>query len=241
MNDVQRKRINEDFRQPASGLQADQARKRADREREQDEQLARLRSLNSPLPARPNNQKPLTASRRKPASFQPQKPIAAGAESLGDLTKSIRNPKASTNVPAPTREDAVPIVNDPFPLEEPDLELCEEATANSGNPFNPFSRLTGSNKGKVEPWSTSTPQRSPPRPAPPPPTPGAPRPATAQKPERKGPIRMLLPLGDEDEEQKMTEGITIGEIMKRQKDPSSGLDQSKRSKQWGVDMSRFNK
>jgi len=52
---------------------------------------------------------------------------------------------------------------------------------------------------------------------------------------------MLLPLGDEDEEQKMTEGITIGEIMKRQKDPSSGLDQSKRSKQWGVDMSRFNK
>ena len=51
---------------------------------------------------------------------------------------------------------------------------------------------------------------------------------------------MEIPLGDDDEEPAMTEGMTIGEIMKRQRAAgNNGEDQEKRSKQWGVDMSRF--
>jgi hypothetical protein len=50
---------------------------------------------------------------------------------------------------------------------------------------------------------------------------------------------MELPLGDEDDEPEMMEGMTIGDIMKRQKAAGNGADQDKRSKQWGVDMSRF--
>lgn len=52
---------------------------------------------------------------------------------------------------------------------------------------------------------------------------------------------MELPLGDDEDEPAMTEGMTIGEIMKRQKASGSGDDQDQRSKQWGVDMSRFQK
>ena len=52
---------------------------------------------------------------------------------------------------------------------------------------------------------------------------------------------MQLPLGDEEEDGldvKSNNGMSIADVMRNTDVKTSG-DQSKRSKQWGVDMSRF--
>ena len=211
----------------------DVARKKADREQQQSDQLERLRSMNSPLPAS-SSSKTNSARPRGPrkSNFQPQMPVTAArsqppAQSLGDLTKTIQNAAGAAK--------------------KAETEKANDGSKSKSSFSNPFSRLTGGNKEKVEeaaPAAVSTP--SPPPPAavtPPPPKPApAPRaPPPAPAPKRTGPIRMELPLGDDDEDDEegaMTDGMTIGEIMKRQQS-SGGADQSKRSKQWGVDMSRF--
>ncbi|CAB9502653.1 expressed unknown protein [Seminavis robusta] len=178
----------------------------------EDQQLQALRSLNSPLPKPASGPKKRTTL-RKPPTFQPQKPVTARsqtpAQSLGDLTNTIKNPTRVSN--DNQNEQAAPAPAKPEPTRPPQDEAV-------GRSFNPFSRLGGGGRnGKTPPAA-----KAPPSP-----------------PARKGPIRMELPLGDEDDEEPaMTEGMTIGEIMKRQK-AASNDDQDTRSKQWGVDMSRF--
>jgi hypothetical protein len=53
---------------------------------------------------------------------------------------------------------------------------------------------------------------------------------------------MQLPLDDAEEEGvdvRASNGMSIADAMKSANKSSEGGDQSKRSKQWGIDMSRF--
>jgi hypothetical protein len=198
----------------ASDYQADQKRKKAELV---DEQLAALRSLNSPLPMR--TAAPKAPARQKPV-FQPQKPVGATrrsptpAQSLGDLANTIKNPPRA-NVHTPITSEAKPGHTQHTP--------GTSAVEDNRSSFNPFSRPGSNNPSNPTGVAPTTPENtSPPQ-------------------VRRGPIRMELPLREDEEEPAMTEGMTIGEIMKRQKASGSGDDQDRRSKQWGVDMSRFQK
>ena len=204
-----------DIHTRASDYHADQNRKKAELV---DKQLEALRSLNSPLPKRPDGPKPPV--RQKPM-FQPQNPVGGvgrsptPAQSLGDLANIIKNPPLS-NARTTIARPAVPTATQ---------GSNSNANAKNGSSFNPFSSRAGNfNPTKSTGGATQA-------------TPSKPPPASM----RKGPIRMEIPLGDDDDEPTMTEGMTIGEIMKRQKESGNRDDQDKRSKQWGVDMSRFQK
>ena len=201
--------------------------------------MERLKSLNSPLPKKVD--KPKDKPVRK-APFEPQRPVNARsqspAQSLGELTKTIRNPIPSMPKSDDPSEDIPPL------LRPKARKPADEQSASTR-----FSWFGGGKKDQVE-EEPSEPAPAPvpaPSPAPaarsipsPPPAPKAAPPKPKREPvrERKGPIRMQLPLGDEEEDEPLlTEGMTIGEIMKR-RNAESG-DQGARSKKWGVDMSRF--
>ena len=216
LNDVAGRNSLNDVPTTRDSILSDVARRKAEREREERSQMERLKSLNSPLPT---PKKVTDARSRGPrkTNFQPQIPVSATRsqtpnQSLNDLTKTIQNSVVESKATA---------------------AKGEKTGKKSMSSFaNPFARLTGPRKTPA-PSPLSTPPAAAPR-TPPPPTRAAPA-------KRSGPIRMELPLGgeeDEDEEGTMTEGMTIGEIMKRQQS-SSSADQGARSKQWGVDMSRF--
>lgn len=231
LNDVAGRTPLNDVPTTRDSILSDVARKKADREREQQSQMERLKSLNSPLPTSNKNTAPGNARPGRPKSnFQPQMSVNAARKQtpLNDLTKTIQN--AVVDSKAAEAEAAV--------------AAAESKKSKSSSFSNPFARLTGPKKDTPKPAPVSAPTPPPPPAAvsPPPPRPApaprAPPPAPAK---RSGPIRMELPLGDEEDEEEegaMTDGMTIGEIMKRQQS-SGGADQGARSKQWGVDMSRF--
>jgi len=238
LNDVVgRARLN-DLPTRASILD-DATQKRKSREQEEQHQLERLKAMNSPLPA---SKKPATGTTVRPrgtrkSNFQPQVPVSSGSpqspsQSLGDITKSMQNAATETKkagIEAATAAAAA----------------SEAALKSKSSYSNPFSFL--GKKEKTEEEIPVVRQVSSPIPPPAAATPAPSKPAPAKRaspppaqPKRSGPIRMELPLveEDDDEDAALTEGMTIGEIMKRQQGADAG-DQSKRSKQWGVDMSRF--
>ena len=63
-------------------------------------------------------------------------------------------------------------------------------------------------------------------------------PAEAPQSKKKKPIRMELPLGDPEDEDAVDPSMSLAEVMKKTKTEGS-KDQDKRSKMWGVDMSKF--
>lgn len=199
--------------------------KRSQRQRQDDEYLQRLKSLNSPLPRKSERPKPTHMKRQ---AFEPQRPVNARsrspAQSLGDLTKTIKNPIPSMPKSQSTSSD----------LETRSGMASNDEDTIAGRSSSFFSRFSGPKSQETEESSPSpafVPQRTPPA------APPKPKPAPARE-EKKGPIRMQLPLGDdEDDEPLVTEGMTIGEVMKRRNEGAG--NQEERSKKWGIDMSRF--
>ena len=237
LNDVVGRTPLNDVPTTRDSILSDVARKKADREREQQNQMERLKSLNSPLPASKKNAAAGNNARppRPKSNFQPQMPVNSARsqspnQSLNDLTKTIQN--AVVDSRAAEAEAAAAAAS------------AMESKKSKSSFSNPFARLTGPKKETPAPAPVRAPPPPPAAVSPPPPKPApaprAPPPAPAPV-KRSGPIRMELPLGDEEDEEEegaMTDGMTIGEILKRQQS-SSGADQGARSKQWGVDMSRF--
>lgn len=249
LNDVQTER----------GFLEEQARHKTDIDRVRDEQLQRLKELNSPLPAprtdRPPAVGPILARHPAPAPTHAIPPPRPSSRGLGSSLNSLNNrAAASKQDDAPqngTVEGAASF--DPQSAQrkktsDQDARLSiSELTKKKSSAAKPasssksaWSMLTGNNKR-----TESVPAAPAPAPAP------APKPVAKKVVEppapRKGPIRMQIPMGDDDDDDSEDEdgvdassnkSMSIADAMKRSPG-SSGVGQGDRSKQWGVDMSRF--
>lgn len=181
-------------------------------EQEMDEQLKRLKELNSPLPSVPNSRYD-NKKRPPPVAFQPQRPVTAyspqkPAPSVGN---GAMNDSSSVNesvaAPAPSTATPPPVAPAPAPA---------SAAAN------PLTMLFGN-----QPAPASAPK---PKPAP----------KADNSSVQKGPIRMQIPLDDDKPSYDEEEGIDARTNTKMSiKDAmgnsgTSGMDQDERSKKWYV-------
>jgi hypothetical protein len=220
----------------------DQTQHKADVDRLREQQLQRLKALNSPLPA-PRAAAPPTA----PPAFQESRGIppsapSAPARSLGNMLRSI-NDKGSTDkkedltnvgTGASVQSEVPPARKEPASEPAPSdrrlsiSELTKRKKAPDASekkePKNPsWSTLLGN--AKDSPVKQQKPKEVDPPKA------------------RTGPIRMQIPLGDDDDEDDdfapKDKNMSISDVMKKTNTGTSSADQKENSKKWGVDMSRF--
>ena len=208
LNDVQAIQSESDFRNELS-------RQKSDVDRFRDEQMERLKAMNSPLPEIPDRRAPI---REKPVQRE-----------------------RMVEKPLPPLEPSMEATDEEVDEEEEDEEETVQA---NGSPAPGWRNLfSGPKEAPAKKFAPPAPAPvvavAPPPPAhsPPPPPP-----ATGAAP--KAPIRMSLPIDDElDEDEDGVDArsnpkMSIAEAMKRTEAGASG-DQEERSKKWGVDMSRF--
>ena len=219
-----------------------------------DDQIRRLRELNSPLPNRAPQKNFAKGSRSQPpgpAPFEPQRPVTATSRpadrssSFNNLMKNnlndSRDPAAKTRTllngfsgkSDASESGEEPKENSPAKSTIPASFTSDSAQDKSkaAEGLNPISMLFGATPPK-RPNDNET--KSEPKE----------KPAQAPPPRRKGPIRMQLPLVDGEDDDSLDSGanpgMSIAEAMKR---TNSGggtkTDQGERSKKWGVDMSKF--
>jgi hypothetical protein len=229
----------------------EQTKHKSDVDRLRDEQLLRLKALNSPLPS-PRAAGPPTI----PPAFQQSRVVpptpSTPARSLGNMLRSMNN-KGSTEKeddstkletgavsksevpPPPQRSEPAPPADRRLSISEltkrkkaPDAADKKEDTATA------WSNLVGNAK--------ETQKEQPP--------PQQQKPDEVEPPkERKGPIRMQIPQGDgddddgeEDDNLSSNKSMSIADAMKKTNGDSGSTapaDQKENSKKWGVDMSRF--
>jgi flagellar biosynthesis GTPase FlhF len=197
--------------------------RRSQREIEDDEQLQRLRQLNSPLPSSATTR--YEKKQAAASSFQPQRAVSTAYS-------APKPAPVPTPVPAPVYANPSLASPPPTPVTRPApapsafLPLRQTSPPRPAPASNPLTSLFGGNKQEAK----SVP---------------APTPASAPPAKRKGPIRMQLPLGDDDDDDfDDEEGIdagsnkqmSLGDAMK--KSGNSG-DQDLRSKKWGIDITKF--
>ena len=197
----------------------------------------RLKEMNSPLPA-PIVRAPAPAPSARPSSLfrQPQsvpttyRPTKTTIQDIQEANKNAemhkrQDAQRSQPLPPLTRpytpepRRSAPPISQTLPTQPPrpltNDEWTGRASTSSTSTFNSLSAAPVA-------------------------TPVATQQTNAQT-GRTGPIRMQLPLGDEEEDGldvKANNGMSISDAMRNTDLKTSG-DQSKRSKQWGVDMSRF--
>jgi hypothetical protein len=226
----------------------EQTQHKSDVDRLRDEQLKRLKALNSPLPS-PRAAEPPTI----PPAFQQSRVVpsspSAPARSLGSMLRNINN-KGSTE----REEDAIkvgtgavsksevpppPTRNEPAPPADRRLSISEltkrkkapGASEKKEDTATTWSNLVGNAK------------ETPVKQQPPPPREQKPKEVDPPK-ERKGPIRMQIPDGDDDEDDdnlSSNKSMSIADAMKKTTggDSSAPANQKENSKKWGVDMTRF--
>lgn len=225
LNDV----ASSDLSRPKSNAKRGPPVRRGKKEEEMDEQLKRLKELNSPLPSAPPGRYSEKKRSSPPVSFEPQRPIStyspqtsakpsSGAvNGFGTSQGADNSSQASSSPPAPAYT--------PPPAPAP---------APTPTPSNPFSSLFGNQSAPAP-----APRAAAPRPAPAPaPRDTAPRPAPA--PERNGPIRMQIPLGNDEDGYDEDEGIdassnkkmSIADAMRQSGSKNSDEDPEERSKKW---------
>jgi len=241
-----------------SDFLAEQARRKEEIDRQREIQLQRLREFNSPLP-NPVHPTPTTSldgiRYRSPSAPPPQvKRPAIGVRPMVDPPKRQQQ-ETSGSTSTGSNDDS-------------DENTTVAATADSGGLFGGGTRsqMNGAFSPAVAEIEDEE-EEEPPQPPPPSrkpqpqawsnwfnnyddpmnkekvkPSSSAPTPAPAPPArERKGPIRMQLPLGDEDEEGvdvRSNKKMSIAEAMKKTTN-SGSIDQGERSKKWGIDISRF--
>uniref|UniRef100_A0A7S3LFH0 Uncharacterized protein n=1 Tax=Amphora coffeiformis TaxID=265554 RepID=A0A7S3LFH0_9STRA len=199
---------------------------RGKKQEEMDEQLRRLKELNSPLPNIPQGRYAEKKRNVPPASFQPQRPVSAYSSSPKPSSGSVNgvgtSPPARISSQAPSSPPPAPA---PTPVPAP-------APVRAPAPSNPLNSLFGNQPAPV-----------------PAPRAVAPRPAPASPPERKGPIRMQLPIDDDDGDayddeegidSRSNKNMSIADVKRKTgANQNSSEDPDERSKKWGVDMSKF--
>ena len=183
-----------------------------------DEQLRRLKELNSPLPNIPPQGRHEYHKKTSPVSFEPQKPV-----------KSYSTPKPPVNANSDriTQND----ITSPKKVES-------SAPAPSG--FKPPPTAPSADTAGSNPLNKLFNTQTTPSPAPVQAKPSIPKPEPTSSPERTGPIRMKLPLQDDndfDEEEGIDAGanqnMSIKDALKKS-GSSSDVDQEERSKKWYV-------
>lgn len=189
--------------------------KRLEAERARDEQIARLKALNSPLPA-PSSRGPPTATPVvPPASF-----ASRGASELSNLKNQPAPSPTTADKSLKTEPTIADMMNED---DDDDFEEIVAVESSSGSGF--LSRVLGSSGGKKSA-------------IPAPPSPPEPKRIVRQKLplgddedddfdtfDRNGPNRRM----------------SIADAMSSAGESTSGGDQEQRSKMWGVDMSRIAK
>lgn len=197
-------------------------------EEERDEQLERLRELNSPLPSRPPQSR-YDTKKRTTTSFQPQRPAVSYSRpvptpNISNGATQLRNGSSQANgnsYPAtPPPPSPAPAAYSPPP--------APPVTPPPPAPANPLNGFFGGSK------PSPSPARRP-----------APAKRAANPSERKGPIRMRLPIDEDDGGYDEEEGInassnkkmSIADAMKQS--GGADMDPDERSKKWGIDMSKF--
>ncbi|GKY94129.1 hypothetical protein MPSEU_000379000 [Mayamaea pseudoterrestris] len=234
--------------QSESDFLEEQAKKKADIDRAREEQFLRLKEMNSPLPT-PVVRVPSPAPSQHPSSlFRQPQPVVTKYRptktTIQDIQEASRNAEMhkrqdaqrSQSLPPLTRpyagsseimrQPSIPSISPPpYPVQPP-RPLTSDEWIGQTRP----NLFGGTNKRGRSPTPTPQPAL-------------ATAPSTTVRPERQGPIRMQLPLGDDVEDggidAKASNGMSIADAMRGSNQQSEGGDQSKRSKQWGVDMSRF--
>ena len=194
---------------------------RGKKQEEMDEQLRRLKELNSPLPSIPQGRYVDKKRNVPPASFQPQRPVSAYSSGPKPSSGSVNG--FGTSPPARTSSSAQ---SSPPPalVPEPALASTPVKPRASSNPLN---SLFGNQ-------------------AAPAPAPRAvkPQPVPASPPERKGPIRMQLPINDDNEDSydeeegidsRSNRSMSIADVKRRTgTNQNNSEDPDERSKKWYV-------
>jgi len=235
----------------------EQARKKRELDRKRDEQLQKLRELNSPLPnledesVHGRKKSPNLFGRKDPPAPAPQ------ATSSSSLFSSLPRETGSESGPSKPAANFEPQYQR-SPSTTPSIsDLTQQwKSRNADSSSAHTTTTTDSSTAKRSAWSSflgydpsqaanrNQPQSSSPSAAP---VGGRGGDAAARSPERKGPIRMELPLvsdpnDDDDDDDGVdvaaNKGLSIADAMKRTTKGGT-IGQEERSKKWGVDMSRF--
>jgi hypothetical protein len=140
---------------------------------------------------------------------------------------------APTSTPARSLGNMLKSINEKGSVKKDDnsaglsarVQAAPQKRSEPEDPRLSISELTRRKNAKATPAKLQPPRRDPPK-------------------ERTGPIRMQLPLGDEDDEDfdaSSNKSMSISEAMKNAKADKTGSSQSQKdqSKKWGIDMSRF--
>jgi hypothetical protein len=224
----------------------EQTKHKSDIDRLRDEQLQRLKALNSPLPS-PRVAEPPTI----PPAFQESRSMppspSAPVRSLGNMLRSINNKGpteteedsmnesteavSQSDVPSPQKSEPAPADRRLSISELTKRKKVPDASEKKEDTATTWSNLIGNAKeipGKQQP----PPQEQKPNKVDPP-------------KERKGPIRMQIPKGDGDDDEddddlSSNKSMSIADAMKKTTGGgTTPSDQKQNSKKWGVDMSRF--
>jgi hypothetical protein len=212
---------------------AEQARKKLEIDRAREEQFLRLKELNSPLPS-PITRSPAPAPSTRPSSlFRPPQPVKETyrptTSTIQDIQQASKNAELHQMRDSLRSQPATPQPRIKEPLRPSLTTPASQAVSRAGGSGQAWSNLFGS----TTITSNSQPSRG---------TAGVPQTPPPIPEKRRGPIRMQLPLDDAEEEGvdvRASNGMSIADAMKSANKSSEGGDQSKRSKQWGIDMSRF--
>lgn len=190
-------------------------------ERAKDEQIARLRALNSPLPAPPRPSSPSLPPRQVDTAVR-------GHSVLPNLT----------NPPKPAPVPSIPAVDEP--KAEPTIaEMMNQVDDNDEPEPEPADNKTGllsSLLGGRKNNAAASQRYSAPRVPPPAPT-------------KRRVVRQPLPLGDDEDDDDFDafgrngakKHLSIGDALKAAGASGPSGNQEQRSKMWGVDMSRISK
>jgi hypothetical protein len=202
--------------------------RRSKKDEEMDEQLKRLKELNSPLPELPPLGRKEYHKKRSPVSFEPQRAVSG---------LSSRRSSFPTSGGAGIKAATPPVIETPPPapaFRAPPSPAADAKTTGS----NPLSTLFGTQPSAMSSNVSSKPRqpaeaalnsvRSPP-----------------ETPKRKGPIRMQLPLEEEDgfdEEEGIdaaaNQQMSIKDALKKSGDMSD-IDPQERSKKWYVSIQKM--
>lgn len=234
----------------------EQARKKRELDRKRDEQLQKLRELNSPLP---NLEDESLHGRKKSQNLfgrkDPPAPAQAASSSSG-LFSSFPRETGSESGPAkpaanfepqyqrsPSTAPSISDLTQQWKSRNADSSSAQASTADSStatrsawSSFLGYDPLQAANRNQPQASSSSSVA----------PVGGGGSNVAGRSAERKGPIRMELPLvsdTDDDEDDDgvdvaANKGLSIADAMKRTTKGGT-IGQEERSKKWGVDMSRF--
>jgi hypothetical protein len=211
----------------------EQSAKRAEIERAKEEQLAKLKALNSPLPSGPpQGLVPEMPAYNRAPQKSPAQSVSSPMRGMSELQRLVNeNDNTQEDTSDNNRQSYQPQYQNPvYNARTPTPPIPAERNAGSKR----FSFNTN-NFGRPDPQQNAP--TSPPSPPP------------QQQQQQRKVVRQALPEVDEDDEFEAfarngpNKHMSIGDALRNGGGENNGNrdDQESKSKMWGVDMSRFNK